>query len=201
MPVVEHALIAEDAVVDPTATVGAGTRVWDHAVVRADARVGDECVIGRGAFIDTGVSVGSRCKIQNQALLYSPARLGDGVFVGPAVVLTNDLHPRAVNPDGSVKSASDWDPVAVVVGDGASLGARAVCVAPVEIGRWAMVAAGAVVVADVPDHGLVAGVPARRIGWVGRAGRVLEHAGASTFRCPATGETYTERSGELVRDS
>ena len=201
MPAVSHAQIAEHAVVEPGATIGSGSRVWDHAQVRADARVGDECVIGRGAFVDTGVLVGDRCKIQNDALLYSPARLGDGVFVGPAVVLTNDLYPRAVNPDGSVKSASDWEPVGVVVRDGASIGARAVCVAPVEIGRWAMVAAGAVVVSDVPDHALVAGVPARRVGWVGRAGHRLESDDGLHYRCPATGETYRDNAGALVRDT
>ena len=189
------------AVVEPSANVGDGSRVWGLAQVRAGAVLGQRCVVGRGAFVDQDVVVGDDCKIQNQALLYAPARLGAGVFVGPAVVLTNDLYPRAVNPDGSVKSASDWEPVGVVVRDGASIGARAVCVAPVEIGRWAMVAAGAVVVSDVPDHALVAGVPARRVGWVGRAGHRLESDDGLHYRCPATGETYRDNAGALVRDT
>jgi UDP-2-acetamido-3-amino-2,3-dideoxy-glucuronate N-acetyltransferase len=158
-------------------------------------------VVGRGAFIDAGVVVGDRCKIQNDALVYAPARLADGVFIGPAVVLTNDQYPRAISVEGDLKQASDWDPVGVELGYGASVGARAVCVAPVVIGNWALVAAGAVVVDDVPAHGLVVGVRARRIGWVGRSGHRLESSGEETFVCPVTGETYREVSGELYRDA
>ena len=125
-------------------------------------------------------------KLQNYALVYEPAKLGDGVFVGPAAVLTNDTYPRAVTPDGRLKNTDDWHAVGVVIGEGAAIGARAVCVAPVTIGRWALVAAGAVVVADVPDFGLVVGVPARRIGWVGRAGIRLVDKGDRRFECPRT---------------
>jgi UDP-2-acetamido-3-amino-2,3-dideoxy-glucuronate N-acetyltransferase len=119
------------------------------------------------------------------------------VFVGPAVVLTNDLHPRAVTPDGRLKSADDWDAVGVLVRTGASIGARSVCVAPVTIGRWAMVAAGSVVTRDVPDHALVAGVPARRIGWVGPAGARLHQVGDATYACPVTGQHFVERHDAL----
>jgi acetyltransferase-like isoleucine patch superfamily enzyme len=133
--------------------------------------------------------VGDRCKIQNHALVYEPAVLEDGVFVGPAVVFTNDYFPRAVTPEGELKSAEHWQAVAVTVREGASIGARAVCVAPVTIGRWALVAAGAVVTRDVPDFALVAGVPARRVGWVGRAGVPLVEDG-SDWRCPVTGRGF-----------
>lgn len=146
--------------------------------------------MGRGAYIGSGVVLGDSCKVQNHALVYEPARLGDGVFVGPAVVLTNDTYPRAVNPDLTPKTADDWEAVGVTVGDGASIGARSVCVAPVTIGAWAMVAAGSVVTRDVPDHALVAGVPARILGWVGRTGRRLTPTGPDTFTCPDTGATY-----------
>jgi UDP-2-acetamido-3-amino-2,3-dideoxy-glucuronate N-acetyltransferase len=112
--------------------------------------------------------------------------------VGPAVVLTNDQYPRAISPDGRRKSAEDWQAVGVQVDKGASLGARAVCVAPVRIGQWALVAAGAVVTQDVPDYGLVAGVPARRIGWVGRAGHPLQRRGEERWVCPETGESFLE---------
>lgn len=157
-----------------TARLGEGTVVWHLAQVREDAEVGAGSVIGRGAYVGTGVRTGPRCKIQNYALVYEPAELGTGVFVGPAAVLTNDTYPRAVNPDGSAKSADDWEAVGVVVGDGASIGARAVCVAPLVVGRWAMVAAGAVVTQDVPAYALVAGVPARQVGWVDRRGRRVD---------------------------
>ncbi len=189
--------VAPTAEVEPGADVGAGTRVWQLAHVRAGASVGRECVIGRGAYLGPGVVVGDRCKIQNHALVYEPAVLDGQVFIGPAVVLTNDCYPRAVTPGGRLKDAEDWSPVGVRVREGASIGARAVCVAPVEIGRWALVAAGAVVVHDVPDFALVAGNPARWRRWVGHAGVPLVAGPAGTFRCPATGRCYVEREGVL----
>jgi acetyltransferase-like isoleucine patch superfamily enzyme len=191
-------VVAATADVDPRASIGAGTRVWHLAQVREDARVGADCIIGRGAYIGPGVVVGDRCKIQNHALVYEPAVLEEGAFVGPAVVFTNDYYPRAVTPDGALKSADDWHAVGVTVRTGASVGARSVCVAPVTIGRWALVAAGSVVTKDVPDFALVAGVPARRIRWVGRAGEPLEpQDDAGTWRCPRTGELYVESDGTL----
>ncbi len=190
--------VAPGADVSPAASVGEGTKVWHLAQVREDARIGAGCIIGRGAYIGTGVVMGDHCKVQNGALVYEPARLGDGVFVGPAVVFTNDAYPRAINPDGTLKSASDWEPVGVTVEDGASIGARAVCIAPVRVGRWATVAAGAVVTKDVPDYALVVGVPARRVGWVGPAGvPLVEEDGAWT--CPATGRRF-EQHGETLRE-
>lgn len=185
----------ESADVAASAVIADGSSVWHLAQVREDAVVGANCVIGRGAYIGSGVHLGENCKVQNYALVYEPADLGDGVFIGPAAVLTNDLRPRAVNPDGSLKSGADWEHVGVTVRRGASVGARAVCVAPVEIGEWAMVAAGAVVTKDVPAHALVLGVPARQVGWVSRAGVPLEELGDGRFRCPKTGEAY-----ELVDD-
>lgn len=192
---------APGADVDDTAEIGDGSTIWHLAQVREKAVVGRDCIVGRGAYIGTGVRVGDNCKIQNHALVYEPAVLEDGVFVGPAAVLTNDTFPRAVNPDGSRKSASDWEAVGVTLREGSSVGARAVCVAPVTIGRWATVAAGAVVTRDVPDFALVAGVPARRIRWVGRAGVPLEAAGDARWRCPRTGEEYVEHEGGLRLES
>jgi acetyltransferase-like isoleucine patch superfamily enzyme len=189
--------IAENAEVASTAKVGAGSKIWHLAQVREDAVLGRDCIVGRGAYVGTGVHIGDNCKIQNHALVYEPAALADGVFVGPAVVLTNDLYPRAVNPDGTLKSAPDWEAVGVTIGEGAALGARSVCVAPVRIGAWATVAAGAVVTQDVPDFGLVVGVPARRIGWVGKAGAPLRQEGAR-WVCPETGQGYVEVDGALT---
>ncbi|MGI8667893.1 MAG: acyltransferase [Jatrophihabitans sp.] len=192
--------IQPSADVDSSATIGAGSSVWHLAQVRENAVLGTNCIVGRGAYVGSGVRIGDNVKIQNFALVYEPAELESGVFVGPSVVLTNDHYPRAVNPDGSPKSASDWHPVGVTVRAGASLGARSVCVAPVVIGRWALVAAGAVVIADVPDYAVVVGVPARRVGWAGRAGSPLESTADGRYRCPVTGETYTETDGVLALD-
>lgn len=209
--------IVETAQVAPEASIGQDCSIWDYAQIREGAALGDNCIIGRGAYIDAGVTLGDNCKVQNYALVYEPARLADGVFIGPAAVLTNDHWPRAINPDGTLKTAADWDAVGVTVGRGAAIGARAVCVAPVTIGAWATVAAGAVVTADVPDYALMVGVPARRVGWVGRAGlRLVErsahealaadagqspHEAVTYWECPATGETYTQHGETLVLDS
>lgn len=193
--------IAPSADVDERAEIGAGSSVWHLAQVREEAVLGRDCVVGRGAYIGTGVRLGDNVKVQNYALVYEPAVVGDGAFIGPAAVFTNDHRPRSVDPDGKQKRAGDWHPVGVTVGEGASIGARAVCVAPVTVGRWAMVGAGAVVTADVPDFGLALGVPARRVGWVGRAGERLEPAGEGAWRCPATGELYQENDGRLVENA
>jgi UDP-2-acetamido-3-amino-2,3-dideoxy-glucuronate N-acetyltransferase len=193
------AFVADSAQVSTSAKLGEGTKVWDQAQVRENAELGANCIVGRGAYIGTGVRLGDNCKVQNLALVYEPAVLASGVFIGPAVVLTNDTYPRAVNPDGSLKSASDWEPVGVTIETGAAIGARAVCVAPVRIGAWATVAAGAVVTKDVPDFTLVAGVPARRIGWVGKAGAPLRQEG-DHWVCPLTSATYTETDGVLAEE-
>jgi acetyltransferase-like isoleucine patch superfamily enzyme len=191
--------IVPSADVAASAVLGAGTSIWHLAQVREDAHLGQNCIVGRGAYIGTGVIMGDNCKVQNYALVYEPAVLEAGVFIGPAVVLTNDTYPRAVNPDGSLKSGADWDAVGVTIRTGAAIGARAVCVAPVTIGAWATVAAGAVVTKDVPDFALVAGVPAKRIGWVGKAGqRLVEKDGL--WVCPQTGVTYQEADGKLTEE-
>ncbi|GAA1777164.1 acyltransferase [Agromyces lapidis] len=191
------ATIAESADVSVDARIGEDTKIWHLAQVREGADIGKRCIVGRGAYIGSGVHLGDDCKIQNYALIYEPAILADGVFVGPAAVLTNDTYPRAIAPDGSIKTAADWEPVGVTIERGASIGARAVCIAPVTIGAWATVAAGAVVTKDVPAFALVAGVPARRIRWVGRAGVPLEQAGDGIWVCPQTGARYSESNGEL----
>ncbi|MGI8310916.1 acyltransferase [Saccharopolyspora hattusasensis] len=147
--------------------------------------------------MDRSVYIGHNVKIQNYALIYHPAELGDGVFVGPGAVLTNDAYPRAVDPTGTPLDASGWTPVGVTVLEGASLGAQSVCVAPVVIGRWALVGAGAVVVRDVPDFAIMVGNPARRIGWVSRAGVRLQAEDAGSWRCPRTGARFRELDGVL----
>lgn len=193
--------VVDSAEVDDSAEVGEGSRVWHLAQLRDGVVLGANCIVGRGAYIGSRVTVGDNTKIQNHALVYEPATLGAGVFIGPAVVLTNDQYPRSVSPSGELKSADDWEAVGVTVADGASIGARSVCVAPLRIGRWAMVAAGAVVTRDVPDHALVVGVPARQIGWVGRSGRRLEQDATGTWTCPETGESYRETPEGLALET
>lgn len=192
--------IVDTADVSDEAQIGEGSSIWHLAQVREHAVLGENCVVGRGAYIGEGVRMGNNCKVQNYALVYEPARIADGVFIGPAVVLTNDHFPRAVNPDGSLKSASDWEQVGVDIAEGAAIGARSVCVAPVKIGPWALVAAGSVVTKDVPAFALVAGVPAKRIGWVGKSGVKLEPVEGKQgfFRCPTTGAEYQEKDGNLT---
>jgi UDP-2-acetamido-3-amino-2,3-dideoxy-glucuronate N-acetyltransferase len=186
------ALVQATADVDPSAEIGPGTAVWHLAQVREDARLGRDCIVGRGAYVGPGVIIGDRVKLQNYALVYEPARLEDGVFIGPAAVLTNDVFPRSVGVSGNLKRPADWHAEGVLVGEGASVGARAVIVAGCQVGRWALIGAGAVVTRDVPDFALVVGSPARRIGWVGRAGVRLVESGGGQWRCPQTGERYAE---------
>nr|WP_216630038.1 acyltransferase [Brevibacterium renqingii] len=185
--------IQESADVDASALIGEGSSIWHLAQVRDGARLGKNVVVGRGAYIGSDVHVGDNSKIQNYALVYEPADLANGVFIGPAAVLTNDTFPRAINPDGGQKDASDWDAVGVRIEQGAAIGARAVCVAPVRIGAWATVAAGAVVTSDVPPHALVAGVPARRIKWVGKSGTPLEMNESGLWKDNSTGDVYREK--------
>lgn len=182
------ASISSEASVHETASV------WQAAQIREHAVVGQRVVIGRGSYIGVGVLVGDDSKIQNGAQVYEPAKIGRGVFIGPGVILTNDRFPRSVTPLMKQKTADDWDPVGVRVLDGASIGAGAICVAPITIGQWAMVAAGAVVVSDVADYALVAGNPARRIGWVGKSGMRLSQVESmpGIWTCPKTCETFVE---------
>ncbi|MEO6941865.1 MAG: acyltransferase [Terrimesophilobacter sp.] len=190
--------IHSTADVADSARVADSAMVWHYAQVREDATIGENCIVGRGAYIGTGVEVGDNCKIQNYALVYEPAKLARGVFVGPAVVFTNDQFPRAINADGTPKSASDWDAVGVTVLEGASIGAKSVCIAPLTIGAWALVGSGSTVVKDVPNFALVVGNPARRVGWVGRAGHPLVEQSDGVWICPETNDTYRQVDGNTL---
>ena len=176
------------------AHVGEGTAIWHYAQVREGVHIGRECVVGKNVYVDFDVIIGDRVKIQNNALLYHGATIENGVFIGPAACLTNDRRPRAVTPDGHLKSEADWNVGTILVQEGAAIGARAVILPDVTVGRWAMIAAGAVVTHDVPAYGLVAGVPAVLQGYVCPCGERLEPLGGEEGRsgamsCPVCGLT------------
>ncbi len=177
--------------IDVNAIVDPSCKIWGNATVRAGASLGARTIIGSGAFIDSGVIIGSDCKIQNSAQVYFPSIVENGVFIGPLVTLTNDKNPRAINKDGVIKSSNDWKSVGVTVESGASIGAGSVCVAPLHIGQWAMVAAGSVVINDVKSHQLVGGNPAKHLGWVGKSGFKLDKLADGTLICPETNEIYS----------
>jgi acetyltransferase-like isoleucine patch superfamily enzyme len=166
--------IAQNASVSDAAKLSENASIWDFAQVRENATIGKNTIIGSYAYIDANVQIGNNCKVQNRALIYDPAIIHDGVFIGPGAILTNDKNPRSISIFGEVKSANDWDKVGVEVFQGAAIGSGAICVAPVKIGKWALVGAGAVVTKDVQDYALVVGNPARQVGWVGKAGKQLE---------------------------
>lgn len=185
------------SIVHSTAQLGEDSVVWAWTQIREGAIVGANTSIGQGCYVGPGVHVGSQCRIQNGALIYEPSVLEDSVFVGPGVIFTNDRFPRAINVDGSPKTSRDWQPVGVYVESGASIGARAVLIGPLRVGQWAMIGAGSVVSSDIKPFSLVAGVPAKHIGWVGRSGRRLVTR-ADSWVCPQTEEIYEEIDGLLV---
>jgi acetyltransferase-like isoleucine patch superfamily enzyme len=150
--------------------------------------------VGKGVYVDFGVEIGDDVKIQNYVSIYHGVQIEDGVFIGPHVCFTNDNLPRAVEPDGTLKGAGDWVVEQIVVRRGASLGANATVLPKVEIGEWALVGAGAVVTKDVPAHGLVAGNPARLVGFVCVCGGRLEAGAEKGDLMPA----HCARCGELV---
>lgn len=172
--------IHPSADVSPRATIGAGTRIWHQCQVREGAVLGRNCIISKGVYIDLDVQIGNHVKIQNGVSVYHGVTLEDGVFCGPHCVFTNDLRPRAINPDGTLKSNDEWTLSQTLVKMGASIGAHATIVCGTTIGRWAMVGAGAVVTHDVPDYGLVFGTPARLLGFVCPCGEPVAPTGETT---------------------
>jgi UDP-2-acetamido-3-amino-2,3-dideoxy-glucuronate N-acetyltransferase len=170
------------AEVEPGAELGPGTRVWRFSHVASGARIGAGCVIGQNVAIASGAVVGDRCKIQNNVSLYAGVVLENGVFCGPSCVFTNVTTPRA-----EIDRKAEFRPT--LVRRGATIGANATIVCGVTLGAWCLVAAGAVITRDVPPLALMAGVPARRIGWVSHAGEVL----GEDLVCPRTGDRYAER--------
>lgn len=179
MTIHPSAFVHESAYVDEPSSIGAHTKIWHFSHVLANTHIGESCVLGQNVVVGPDVRVGDRCKIQNNVSLYKGVELSDGVFCGPSCVFTNVLTPRA-----EVERKEEF--ATTPVGRGATIGANATVVCGNKIGAYAMVAAGAVVTKDVPDYALVAGIPARRIGWVSKSGERLK----DDLTCPRTGEVY-----------
>ena len=192
-------MIHPTAEVSPDATVGAGTRIWNGAQVREGAVIGSECNIGKDVYVDRGVVVGDRVKIQNGACLYRGLTVEDSVFIGPHATFTNDRYPRAVTPEGNLQTDDDWQAEPTLVRRGASIGAGAVIISGLTIGRWAMVGAGSIVARDVPEQALVIGNPARIVGYVCECGQRLERQESDKWLCPACGAVYQLPSDRIER--
>jgi UDP-2-acetamido-3-amino-2,3-dideoxy-glucuronate N-acetyltransferase len=184
-----HVRIHPTAEVSDLASIGAGTSIWHQCQIRERARIGQNCILGKGIYVDSEVILGNNVKVQNYVSIYHGVTIEDGVFIGPHVCFTNDNLPRAINPDGTLKAADDWTIGCILVKVGASLGANTTLLPKVTVGRWAMVGAGTVVTKDVPDYGLVVGNPAHLLGFVCPCGHRLT-AG------PSDGETiHSQCSG------
>jgi len=201
--------IHPSADVSPEARIGAGTRVWNGAQVREGAVLGERCIVGKDAYIDVGVHIGDRVKIENGALVFHGVTVEDGVFVGPGAILTNDRNPRAITPQGEVATDADWTLSPILLRAGCSIGAGAVVVAGVEVGRWALVGAGAVVTRSVPEHAIVVGNPARALGWacvsghrlVDEAGRPFPPDATGRATCPADERGYRIAEGRCTPET
>jgi acetyltransferase-like isoleucine patch superfamily enzyme len=178
--------------VSPKANIGEGTSIWHQAQVREDVSIGQNCIIGKGVYIDAGVQIGNNVKIQNYVSVYHGVSIEDGVFIGPHVCFTNDLKPRAINPDGSLKAADDWILSLTLIRKGAALGANSTIRCGTTIGMWAMIGSGSVVTKDIPDYGLAWGNPARLHGFVCPCGTRLEKVAQDTdiviTKCPSCGQ-------------
>ncbi|NJD57837.1 MAG: N-acetyltransferase [Anaerolineales bacterium] len=177
--------------VSPRAVIGDSTCIWHQAQIREDVVLGQNCIIGKGVYIDAGVKIGNNVKIQNYTSVYHGVTIEDGVFIGPHVCFTNDLKPRAINPDGSLKDADDWILTTTLVQKGAALGANSTIRCGVTIGEWSMIGCGSVITRDIPNYGLAWGNPARLHGFVCPCGTQLEKVaiedGSQQAVCPACG--------------
>ncbi|HEX2996887.1 MAG TPA: acyltransferase [Anaerolineales bacterium] len=177
----------------PEAVIGEGTSIWHQCQIRPGVHIGENCIFGKGVYVDADVHIGSNVKVQNYTSIYHGVTVEDGVFVGPHVCVTNDMRPRAINPDGTLKAADDWVVSETLIGRGAALGGNSTIRCGIKVGQWAMVGSGSVVTRNVPDHGLVYGNPARLRGFVCYCGEKLEagecEGGIMHAHCPHCNQT------------
>lgn len=166
--------VHETAILDDGVKISDGVKVWAYCHLSRNVEIGEDVIIGERVYVGPEVCIGKNSKIQNNSLIYEPSQIKEGVFVGPNVIFTNDKIPRATNPDGSKKSSDDWKAQGVSVQEGASIGAGSICIAPVTIGKFAMVGAGSVVNRDVKNFECVVGNPIRFLQWVCKCGIRLE---------------------------
>lgn len=166
--------VHKTAVIEDHVSIGEGTKIWHFSQVRQGTKIGENCVIGKSVFIDFETQIGNNVKIQNHAIIYHQAIIDNGVFIGPNVCFTNDKNPRAINPDGSPKKASDWQVSTIHVGQGASIGAHSVILPGLDIGEFALAGSGSVITKDVPPFALVFGNPAKIRGFVCRCGKKIQ---------------------------
>ncbi|OPY79870.1 MAG: UDP-2-acetamido-3-amino-2,3-dideoxy-D-glucuronate N-acetyltransferase [Syntrophorhabdus sp. PtaU1.Bin153] len=188
----EDYFVHESSYIDSDVEIGEGTKIWHFSHVLAGAKIGKNCIIGQNACVERGVVVGDGCKLQNNVSVYKGVTLEDGVFCGPSCVFTNVYNPRAF-----VERKHEFR--STFVKRGATIGANATIVCGVTIGRYALVAAGAVVKSDVPDYAVVAGVPARQVGWVCKCGTPLGFASEELeATCTHCGNGYRLEDGDLI---
>jgi UDP-2-acetamido-3-amino-2,3-dideoxy-glucuronate N-acetyltransferase len=187
--------IHPSAIVDDGAQIGEGSRIWHFSHICAGAKVGRNVSLGQNGFIGNHAEIGDHCKIQNNVSVYDNVVLEEGVFCGPSMVFTNVYNPRAL-----VERKSEYRDTRVR--KGATLGANCTVVCGVTIGVFAFVAAGAVITRDVPDFALMAGVPARQVGWMSAHGERIDLPldGEAETTCPHTGDRYTLKAGRVMHD-
>ena len=179
--------VHESSYIDDDVSIGDGTKIWHFCHIQKGAKIGNNCSFGQNVNVSNNVTIGNGVKVQNNVSIYEGVELEDYVFCGPSMVFTNDLTPRAKYPKGSAGYKK------TLLKTGATVGANATVVCGHTIGKWAMIAAGAVVTKNVPDHALMGGVPARQMGWVCECGEILD----SKYTCPVCKRKYKEEANGL----
>ena len=197
--------VHQSSFLDENTTIGEGTKIWHFCHIQSGAVIGKNCSLGQNVNISNNVKIGDDCKIQNNVSIYEGVELENGVFCGPSCVFTNDLTPRAQYPKGHENYKK------TIVKKGASIGANATIVCGHTIGEFAMIGAGAVVTKNVPNHALMVGIPAKRIGWVCECGQILKQLNNDNrlilnnnssvyYLCPDCGQKYKMDNDVLIKE-